>query len=168
MAVKWYRTDSTENAVDSLEQSARFYKTCLRHKWKWFVIALHNSMYAFAICAVRGTNPARVLRGNNLISPREALIRCQDDAYMHQYVHSTTLTMTDDERRAVGKFLCWVRDSFTHFNTQHWSIEIAWLLMIVKPSAHVIRFLALESGNVRLTQTQRKRVIRALNVLDSP
>jgi hypothetical protein len=168
MAVKWYRTDTTENAVDSLEQSARFYKARLRHKWKWFVIALHNAVYAFAICAVRGTDPTRVLRGSNLISPREALIRCQNDAYMHQYVHSTTLTMTDDEKRALGELLCWVRDNFIHFNPQLWSIEIAWLLKIVKPSARVIRFLALEAGNIRLTQTQRKRVMRALNVLDKP
>ena len=41
------------------------------------MIALHGAMYGFAVCAVRGTDPDRVMNGENLISPREALIRCQ-------------------------------------------------------------------------------------------
>jgi hypothetical protein len=166
MPARYYRTDTTENAVDALAQSVRFYKSHLKHKWKWFIISLHDALYSFSICAVQGTNPARVMRGQNLISPREALIRCQSDAYMQQYVHSTTLQMTEQEKEIVSELLVWVRDNLTHFSPKLWSIEIAWIKGVVKPTARVIRFLALESRNVRMTNAQRNRAVRALAVLE--
>jgi hypothetical protein len=106
------------------------------------------------------------MRGQNLVSSREALIRCQSDAYMQQYVHSTTLEMTEHEKEMVGELLVWVRDNLGHFSPKLWSIEIAWIKRAVKPTARVIRFLALESGNVRMTAAQRNRVIRALAALE--
>jgi len=166
MPSRYYRTETTENAVDALAQSARFYKSHLRHKWKWFVICLHDALYSFSICAIKGTNPDRVMRGQNLVSAREALIRCQSDAHMRQYVHSTTLAMTDHEKETVGDLLGWVRDNLAHFSPKLWSIEIAWIRGVVKPTARVIRFLALESGIVRMTAAQRNRVIRALAALE--
>jgi hypothetical protein len=165
MPSRYYRTETTENAVDALAQSVRFYKSHLKHKWKWFVICLHDALYSFSICAIKGTNPDRVMRGQNLVSAREALIRCQSDAYMQQYVHSTTLEMTEHEKEMVGELLVWVRDNLAHFSPKLWSIEIAWIKRVVKPTVRVIRFLALESGNVRMTAAQRNRVIRALAAL---
>ena len=167
MPPRYYRTDTTENAVDALAQSARFYKSHLKHKWKWFVICFHDALYSFSICAIKGTDPARVMRWQNLISPREALIRCQSDTYMQQYADSTSLQMTDDEKEMVGELLVWVRNNLAHFSPKLWSIEIAWIKRIVKPTARVIRFLALESGNVWMTEPQRKRIRRALAALES-
>jgi len=106
------------------------------------------------------------MRGQNLVSAREALIRCQSDAYMQQYVHSTTLEMTEHEKEMVGELLVWVRDNLAHFSPKLWSIEIAWIKRVVEPTARVIRFLALESGNVRMTAAQRNRVIRAIAALE--
>jgi hypothetical protein len=166
MPPKYYRTETTENAVDALEQSARFYTPRLRHKWKWFVICLHDALYGFAICAIKGTDPDRVMRRHNLISAREALIRCQNDTYMLQYVHSRTLELTEEEKNAASELLCWMRDNLAHFSPKLWSIEIDWLMKIVQPTARVIRFLGLESGNIRLTAAQRNRVIRALSALE--
>lgn len=166
MPQRYYRTETTENAVDALAQSARFYKSHLKHRWKWFVICLHDALYAFSICAIKGTDPDRVMRGQNLISAREALIRCQSDAYMRQYVHSTTLKMTDHEKEMVSELLAWARDNLAHFSPKLWSIEIAWIKRVLKPAARVVRFLALESGNVRMTTAQRNRVIRALAALE--
>jgi hypothetical protein len=165
MRGRWYRTNELENAVESLEQAARFHRSRLRHRWKWLMIALHGAMYGFSVCAVRGTDPDRVMNGENLISPREALIRCQSDAYMLQYVHSTRLQLSDEEKEAVAKLLNWIRDNLLHFRPHFWSIEIEWLAYILKHSTRVIRFLALESGNVRLDEVQRRRVARALNAL---
>ncbi len=166
MPSKYYRTETTENAVDALAQSGRFYKSHLKHKWKWFVICLHDALYSFSICAIMGTNPDRVMRGQNLVSAREAMIRCQSDAYMQQYVHSATLEMTELEKEMVGDLLVLVRDNLAHFSPKFWSIEIAWIKRVVKPTARVIRFLALESGNVRMSAAQRNRVIRALASLE--
>jgi hypothetical protein len=123
-------------------------------------------LYAFSICAINGTNPDLVMRGQNLVSAREALIRCQSDVYMQQYVHSTTLEMSDHEKEIVGELLVWVRDNLAHFSPKLWSIEIAWIKRVVRPTARVIRFLALESGNVRMTTAQRKRETRALAALE--
>jgi hypothetical protein len=106
------------------------------------------------------------MRGQNLISAREALIRCQSDVYMHQYVHSSTLELTEEEKKVVSELLALIRDNLAHFSPKLWSIEIAWLLNVVKPAARVIRFLALESGNVRMTAAQRNRVVRALAALE--
>lgn len=166
MPPRYYRTETTENAVDALAQSARFYNSRLKHKWKWFVVCLHDALYAFAICAVKGTDPDRVMKGQNLISAREALIRCQSEVYMRQYAHSSTLELTEEEKVAVAGLLGWVRDNLAHFSPKLWSIEIAWLLKIVKPTVRVIRFLALESGNIRMTAAQRNRIIRALSLLE--
>lgn len=152
--------------MDALAQSARFYKSRLKHKWKWFVICLHDALYSFSICAIKGTNPDRVMRGQNLVSAREALIRCQSGVYMQQYTSSRILKMTDDEKEMVGELLVWVRDNLAHFSPKLWSIEIAWLKGVVKPTARVIRFLALDSGNVRMTAWQRNRVISALATLE--
>jgi hypothetical protein len=105
------------------------------------------------------------MKGQNLISPREALIRCQSDAYMLQYVHSTRLQSSDEEKEAVAKLLIWIRDNLLHFRPNLWSIEIAWLAYILRHSTRVIRFLALESGNLRLDGAQRRRVARGLNTL---
>src|SRR5260221_13009910 len=91
MPSKYYRTETTENAVDALAQGGRFYTSHLKHKGKWFVICLHDALYSFSICAIMGTNPHRVMRGQNLVSAREAIIRCQSDAHMHQSGHSATL-----------------------------------------------------------------------------
>jgi len=102
------------------------------------------------------------MKGQNLVSAREALIRCQSNTYMHQYVHSTALEMTDEEKIMVGELLAWVRDNLAHFRPQLWSIEIAWIKRVVKATARVIKFLALESGNVRMKAAQRDRVMRAL------
>jgi hypothetical protein len=165
MCGKWYRTDERENAIESLEQAARFYRSRLKHRWKWLMIALHGALYGFAVSAVRGTDPDRVMRGQNLISPREALIRCQSDAYMLQYIHSARLQLSDEEKEAVAKLLNWIRDNLLHFKPHLWSIEIEWLSFILKHSTRVIRFLALGSGNVRLHEVHRRRITRALNAL---
>lgn len=165
MPRKWYRTNELENAIESLEQAARFQRSHLRHRWKWLMIALHGAIYGFAGCAVRGTDPDRVMNGENLISPREALIRCQSDVYMLQYVHSARLVLSNEEEEAVAKLLIWIRDNLLHFRPHLWSIEIAWLAYILHHSTRVIRFLALESGNIRLDEPQRRRVARALNSL---
>ena len=70
---------------------------------------------------------------------------------MLQYGHSTRLQLSDEEKEAVAKLLIRVRDNLLHFRPHLWSIEIEWLAYILNHSTRVIRFLALESGNVGST-----------------
>jgi hypothetical protein len=88
------------------------------------MIALHGALYGFAVCAVRSTDPDRVMKGENLISPREALIRCQSNAHMLQYVHSVRLQLSNEEEEAVAKLLNWIRDNLLHFKPHSWSIGV--------------------------------------------
>ncbi|MHB8410771.1 MAG: hypothetical protein ACYDDI_02365 [Candidatus Acidiferrales bacterium] len=159
---KWYRTDEHANAVDYLEMAASFYKSNLRHKWKWFTISLHSSLYGFAIINVANTDPDNVKNGSRLITAKEAITRCQQDCYMQQNVRSMALRLCDVERRAIKKLTRDFRNYFEHFQPVRWSIEIAAFEEIVQPVSRVIRFLALESGNARLTPSEKLKVRRAL------
>jgi hypothetical protein len=54
------------------------------------------------------------MKGQNLISPREALLRRQSDAYMKQNVDSASLALYPDEKKAVEELLTWARDNLRH------------------------------------------------------
>ena len=51
-----YRTNEVENAIDYLEQSAKFFEDVENpHRFKWLMISLHGALYGFGICAIKGT-----------------------------------------------------------------------------------------------------------------
>jgi hypothetical protein len=56
----WLRPDELSNAIDNLEMCGHFLAT-LPHpvRWKWGILALHQAIYGFAICAVKGTDACR-------------------------------------------------------------------------------------------------------------
>ena len=55
--------DELENALDCLDRVAIFLRDKIPFsKWKWVWIALYQSLYGFMICAIRGTDPDRVLQ----------------------------------------------------------------------------------------------------------
>jgi len=167
---QYYRTDERENAVDFLWTAASFYSGSHPHKWKWLTISLHGALYSFAVLAVTGTDPDRVSKGKegkakHLISMWEALNRCQNDIYMLQYHDSRRLHVSSDELRALKMLSQEFRNNFEHFMPKLWSIEVSGFSAIVNHVCRVIHFLALESGNVRLTHEQRKKVASAINRL---
>lgn len=163
MMGKYYRTDEKENAVDFLQTAATFYAGDHPHRWKWLTISLHGALYGFAALAIKGTNPDRVSKGEKLISMWEALKRCQGDAYMLQYSDSQRLVISDDENWAIEKLSKDFRNNFEHFMPKRWSIEVSGFPAIVSHVCRVIRFLALESGNVSLNGKERKRVRLAIS-----
>lgn len=162
---KYYRTDEKENAVDFLEAAAVFYAGDHPHKWKWLTISLHGALYGFAVLAITGTNPDRVSKGKKLISMWKALERCQGDSYILQYVDSRRLDLSKDERNAIEILSQEFRNNFEHFMPKLWSIEITCFYAIVGNVCRVIRFLALESGNVFLTADKGERITAALGIL---
>ena len=165
MRGKWYRTDEKENAIDFIEVAAAFYAGNHRHKWKWVTITLHGALYGAAILAIAGTDYDRVCEGKKLISIWEALKRCEDDVYMLQYAGSKRLVRSDGERSSIDKLSDAFRNNFEHFKPKLWSIEAALFPGIVRDVSRTIQFLFLESGNVRLTSSQRRRVAAALRKL---
>jgi len=165
MKGKWYRTDEKENAIDYLEAAATFKANNRAHKWKWLSIALHGALYGSAVLCIQGTDPNRVRKGGKVISLWKALERCQSDAYMLQNVGSQRLTISDSEKSSINKLSDSFRNNFEHFTPGLWSIEVSGFPGIVSDVCRIIRFLVLESGNVRLTSSQLKRIRAALSKL---
>ena len=53
------------------------------------------------------------------------------------------LAVAPYEEEMVGELSVWVRNNLAHFSPKLWSIEIPWIKVVVKPTARIIRFLAL-------------------------
>ena len=176
MTLEWYRTTTEENATDYLEKAADFcQRSDQQHKWKWVALSLHGALYGFAICALVGTDPDRVVTYSKkkgklvrrLISFPVALERCQGKSYMHQYVDSKVLKLSKDEKWAIEKLTDTLRNNFTHFTPKFHSIEVSGMPQIVGHVSRVINFLAFESGNLRLLSGSLKgRIRKALAKLE--
>ena len=174
MPPRWLRVTTEENAIDFLEKAAEFFQGADDFKWKWVSISLHAALYAFAICAIRGTDPDRVAiygeqkgkQVRRLIGFPEALSRCQQKAHMHQYVHSKVLNLSKEEKWAIEKISQTLRNSFMHYVPKFWSVEVSGMPCIVGHVCRVIGFLALESGNLPLLgDSGENRIRRALAIL---
>ncbi|GAB4286654.1 MAG: hypothetical protein Kow0098_02140 [Ignavibacteriaceae bacterium] len=53
--------DEKENAIDSLETALSFLDRKDNLKWKWFVLALHHSLYSFCVSSLEHGNYEQVL-----------------------------------------------------------------------------------------------------------
>lgn len=150
------------NALDYLEKACEAIRRLTRdHKeWKCVVIGLHGALYGFAICAVKGTDWSRVTirpDSRRLIAFDEAIKRCQSSDWITQYTHSRTVRLTDEQKDAI-RFLKRVRNQIEHYVPLHWSIEEHDLSISAIDELDVVRALALDTGTVRLNQTQRQSV----------
>lgn len=171
---EWLEITTEMNAIDYLERAADFIQWPDAYKWKWVSISLHASLYAFAICALRGTDPDRVTSGpdrarsaSKLIGFQEALKRCQREEWMQQYADSKCLQLSKDERESIRKIVV-TRNSFMHYSPKSWWIRTSVMLPLVKHCSRVMRFLSLESGNVRLLEHRnRYRITKALAILEN-
>jgi hypothetical protein len=158
---RWVRFSEEQNALDYLE---KVYESLTRvqrrpQEWKWIVVGLHGALYGFAICVLKGTNWEAVTEGpkRRLITFDAALRRCQSADFVGFYVDSKPLRLTPDQRDAI-RFLKGVRNQIEHYVPKAWLIEAHGLAVSAIDALDVIHFLALESGNVRLDQSQHQRV----------
>lgn len=96
------------NAVDYLEQAHHHIleTESKSFAWKWVAITLHGALYAFAVCAVKGTNPSRVTRTTKsgierLITFDDAVKRAQRATWMRQYTYSRVLELSQGQKRSI-------------------------------------------------------------------
>jgi hypothetical protein len=170
---RWLRLDELENAIDNLEMAAWFLERIRSEKkWKWTIIAIHQALYGFAICAVRGTDSRWLTekRGKKkkewLISIRKALQRAKDPKWM-PFGNSKLLVTTPEEDAAIDRLVDEFRNEFEHFKPKHWSIEVSGMPDIIGHVLRVVRFLALESNCVTYAEEeQESRVEKALARLE--
>lgn len=163
---KFLRLSEEENALDYLRKAHDYISQTGKNviAWKWVILALHDALYGFAICALKGTNSARVTyqtkRGEvRLISFDEALKRCQDSGWMHLTAESKHLQLSDQQKQSIRQLQKTFRNSFVHFIPKGWSIEIHGFPQIAMDILDVIRFLGLDTGNyVNFNKAQMKKV----------
>jgi hypothetical protein len=169
-----YLSFTTEtNALDYLDRAARFIREAVNDDtaWKWVIIALHGSLYGFAICACKGTDYTNVTyetkRGDRrLISFSSALEACQDPKRMSMTVMSKPLVLSDEQQAAIKRLQESLRNPFEHYIPMSWYIELHGMPTLAIHCLEVIRFLALETGNYTILSNEQCERVRAL-VYDS-
>lgn len=152
------------NALDYLEKTVEFIHRAEKHKtdWKWVILSLHGALYGFMICALKGTDPDRVLIRNkkgkpSLISFNQALEWCQDEARMVMTSASKVLHLSECQKHSLKNLQ--VRNSFAHYQPCVWSIELHDLPQMIIDGLEITRIVALESGNyMHLSVEARERI----------
>lgn len=162
---KWLEFSEEINALDDLEKAYFFIQKIRQDKkaWKWVILCVYSAMYGFAICALKGTNPDRVIvktrKGDRLINFGEAIDKCQDPLSMKMTVISKHLQLNDEQKYSIKKISEEFRNNFVHYIPKSWRIEVSGMPAIVKDCLEVIGFLALDTGNyTHLTKNQQRKV----------
>ena len=162
---KWLEFSEEINALDDLEKAYFFIQQTIqdRKAWKWVILCVYSAMYGFAICALKGTNPDRVIiktkKRDRLINFAEAIDRCQNPLHMNMTVTSRYLQLNDEQKYSIKKISKEFRNNFVHYIPKSWRIEVSGMPAIVRDCLEVIRFLALDTGNyIHLTKNQQRRV----------
>ena len=172
MTETWLRLDQRENAIDDLAMCHRFLtEVRSESRWKWAIIALHQALYGFCICALQGTDALSVLKdpanpSSQLISIHEALKRAKDKTYL--WPGATPLSTTPAEDKALDKVIREFRNGFAHFAVSGWSIETSGMPTLLRHVLRVVRAVALDSNSIRChPEAQRQMVNELLSQLDA-
>lgn len=164
--IKYIHFTEETNSVDFLEKVYYFVKRVEEHPndWKWVIISLHDALYGFAICALKGTNDLNVTYQDkngrkNLISFGEAIKRCQDSSFMTWLSSSKTLQLNEYQVWAIKKLHEEFRNHFEHYQPIIWSIEIHGFPDMTVAILDIIKFLSTGSGNfMHLSKTQIRKI----------
>jgi hypothetical protein len=160
---KWLRLTEEQNALDYLEKAHRAIQRvdAIPTEWKWVVIGLHNALYSFGICALKGSNwelvTLKTKRGNRLIGFDETVKRVQSSSHMGFYTYSKPVVLSSPQKDAIRWFKKY-RDYFEHYIPLSWSILKQDLPLFSIEILDVLRLLVLDTGNVHLTEHQCSQV----------
>lgn len=171
----WLRLDELSNAIDNLAMCGHFLSQlpdpiC----WKWAIVALHQTIYGFAVCAVKGTDDQSVLTEKKrkgvitfqLISIWEALKRANSPQYL--WPGAKPIQLTREEHEALEKLVSEFRNGFEHFQPAGWSIEVSGMPSLFRTALGLVRRLALDQGSVRYYSTDdRERVATSIAALET-
>jgi hypothetical protein len=166
MKPQYTRFSEEWNALDYLEKTVEFIHRAEKYPtdWKWVIVSLHGALYGFMICALKGTDPDRVLAREKksttrLISFKKALEWCQDSDHMIMTTASKVLLVSERQERSLDDLHSQFRNSFAHYQPCLWSIELHGMPQMVIDGLEVTRSVALESGNYMwLTDEARMRI----------
>ncbi|MCF7810230.1 hypothetical protein K9N50_04495 [bacterium] len=172
---EWLQVTIEKTALDSLRKAAYFTGLLSEDQmnWKWIVLSLYDSLYAFAIAALSGGDYDRVTYktkegATKLINFDEAIKRCCNPKRMHMYINSSTMVLSEEDTHAKRK-LKNLRNDFIHFIPKTWFIEKEGLTDMSRKVVEQIKFLSLNSGNIfLLDEVQRKEINKLIiEILDN-
>jgi hypothetical protein len=165
--------NEVENSVDNLEMVAYFLENIpSKKKWKWAIIALHQALYGFAICASQGFIQKTVIKPDGeLVSIWKAIDLAKEISPVSpDYLKPLILSV--EEEIAIEKLVKQFRNEFEHFKPIEWGIVVSGLPDIFVNILRVIRFLALESDRVNCSQSDLIKIDKTLqhiqNLIQQP
>jgi len=177
----WLRTDELNEAVRALEIVEKFLSNVISdtYYWKWVVIALHNSLQGFMVCALRGSSGLNVLKDKvakkwskayqsgsgkypvEILDTYLNLYKKIKSNNMKMYVGSKKFCPKGQEDHNV-KELNQLRNKFIHFTPAGWSLEVSGLPIIIKDCIAIIEFLAFTSNNIHYPNDELQSEIREM------
>lgn len=181
MAKEHYlKTNELNESVKALEIVAYFLPKVISENyfWKWIIIALHNAVQGFMVCALKGSNGLNVLKDNVKDKWLDAYRNnCGNypieilDTYLNLYkkTKGDMMVMYFISRKFIPqgqqgwsiKKLNFLRNKFIHFLPEGWFLEISGLPDIINDCISFIDFLSFESGNIWMDQG-RQGYVRGL------
>lgn len=148
------------------------------YHWKWVLVALHNSLQGFMVCALRGKDGINILKDSVVRKwvaagskghpePQEL------DTFLNLYKKikghkmlinksSKTFCPRGKQDASVRK-LNQLRNNFIHFKSKSWHVEINSLPRITAEVTDIISFLALTSGNIKLKKEEGLAIKQDIN-----
>jgi len=163
--IQYLRVTINRTAIDSLKKAALFIKlqTEDQMNWKWVVLSLFDSLYAFAIQALEGGNFERVTFRTEsgqlrLIGFDKAIKMCCMDRHMRIYDTSSKLYLSESARISV-QLLRSLRNDFIHFIPKLWFVEVQGLPTIALDIIAIIEFLISKSGNIFIEEESRAEIL---------
>lgn len=91
----------------------------------------------------------------------DVLERCQDESFMTQFTDSKVLSLTDEHKKSIDKMINY-RNDFAHFKPKGFSLLTRSEEWIIKEVVDVIKFLALETGNVFYNGSNNREEVESL------
>ena len=176
---RWLRTDELNEAIKTLDIFDSFLDqvdTDL-HYWKWCIIAMHNAMQGFMVCALRGSNGLNVLNekntkewlaalDNNTKFPKEKLdnflnlYKKTKGNKMDLYVSSRRFKPQNQQGASIKQINA-LRNEYIHFTPKGWSLNVNGLPSVLIDCILFIEFLAFESRNIIYIDENIEQELRA-------
>ncbi len=166
MSETWIRTDELTEATKSLDVLYKFL-SCVAddsYYWKWCIIAIHNAMQGFMVCALTGSNGLNVLTKdsanawiaaleNGSAYPKEkldsflCLYEKTKGKRMLMFVHSARFIPNNTQTNSI-KIVNSLRNDFTHFTPKGWSLQVNSLPEVFLDCMNYLDFLLNKSNNI--------------------
>lgn len=150
--------------------------------WKWVLVALHNSIQGFMVCALRDHEGLNVLKDRCVKQLKEAqknkesLPKLELDTFLNLYqkIQSDYMLINPQSKKFIAKdainrsirHLNRLRNHFIHFSPKSWTAEISTFPSLSMQCLKVINFLVFSSGNIELNRDAEKQIARLIREME--